>query len=271
MNATMNKNRNLLHWAALVVATTTLAACGGQSSIADAVNPTPPVVITPDPTPNPTPDPSQPPLSTAIPQGIWQSGVGAPSTASVIVTPSGQVWGVFSGTDTTRLLKGQVASSGAAFTGQGTAYLLGTSTADAATVSVTSVPKTSLSGTVSGQINGTTQTEPFSLAYQSRYDTPVTLASFAGSAWSATLGAGTVKWSIDANGALTGTRTTGCTYTGQLSLRTEAKAVADVSITESCPAVTQMSGVAVKTQDNAGITMLLTTTGDAQGVLVGLR
>jgi hypothetical protein len=54
-------------------------------------------------------------------------------------------------------------------------------------------------------------------------------------------------------------------------LRPEAKAVADVAVTERCPAVTQLSGVAVKSADGAGITMLLTTDGDAQGVLLGLR
>ena len=54
-------------------------------------------------------------------------------------------------------------------------------------------------------------------------------------------------------------------------MRTEAKAVSDVVRTESCPAVTQMSVVALKTPDNAGITVLLTTAGDAQGVVIGLK
>jgi hypothetical protein len=242
---------------AMASATATLIACGGRSSDPAA--------------PTPTPDPIQPPAAIAVPQGIWQSATGALTTTSVLVTENGQVWGVFSNAAGTRLLKGQVANTGTAFTGQGKSYILGSTVTDNATVSVTTVPKTSLSGSVTGSVNNGSQTESFSLVYQSRYETPVTLASFTGNAWGATLGAGTITWRIDANGALTGTRTTGCTYTGQLSLRTEEKAVADVAITESCPAVTQMSGVAVKTSDNAGITMLLTTTGDAQGVLVGLR
>jgi hypothetical protein len=54
-------------------------------------------------------------------------------------------------------------------------------------------------------------------------------------------------------------------------LRPEAKAVANAVITESCPAVTQLSGVAIKTTDNKGITMLLTTAGDAQGAVLILR
>ena len=169
------------------------------------------------------------------------------------------------------MLKANLATSGAGLSGTGKAYLLGSTTTEAVTLSATAVSKTSLSGTITATTGASAQAEPFSLVYQSRYDTPATLASFTGSAWSGTLGAGTLNWSIDSSGKITGTRTMGCTYTGQLSLRTEAKAVADVVLTESCPALIQMSGVALKTTDNTGITMLLTTTGDAAGVLIGLK
>jgi len=113
-------------------------------------------------------------------------------------------------------------------------------------------------------------TENYSLAYQTRYDTAATLGDFAG-VWSATLGPGTVNWTIGATGALTGTRTTGCTYTGQLSVRPEQKAVLDAAITETCAgAVTQLSGVAVKSEDKGGINLLMTNADDSAAVAVTL-
>lgn len=265
----MNKNV-LLKSVTLALASAILVACGGISSdpAAPTTNPS---------TPEPAPTPTLPDASSAIPQGIWQSAVGAATTTSALVMQDGQVWSVLTSTSTTpsttRLLKASLAARGAGFNGTGKAYVLGTTVAsatpaEAVTLSATSVSKTSLNGSITGT---TTQAESFSLAYQSRYDTPVTLASFVGSAWSGTLGNGTVNWRIDSAGNITGTRTTGCTYSGQLSLRTEAKAVADVVLTESCPALTQMSGVALKTPDNTGITLMLTTTGDAAGVLIGLK
>ena len=47
-------------------------------------------------------------------------------------------------------------------------------------------------------------------------------------------------------GALSGTRTTGCTYSGQLSTRTEQKAVLDATVAENCAGtVVQLGGVVV--------------------------
>ena len=243
---------------AVAVACTLLLACGGGGGGSPA-----PVV---DPVPPGGGSSTSTPLSNISAQGIWQSGAGAATVTSTVVTDNGQVWSVLTNAGTTRLVKASLAASGTGFTGSGKAFVLGATTAESVTLTATAVAKSSLSGSISS----TTQTEPYSLAYQSRYDTPVTLANFAGT-WSATLGPGTVNWTISSAGVISGTRTTGCTYTGQVSLRTEARAVADAVITESCPAVTQLSGVAVKTSDNTGITLLLTTTGDAQAVVIGLR
>lgn len=253
-------------WAAVALATLALMGCGGGSND--------PAAPTPEPTP-PVTFPVTPPVTTnPIPQGIWQGAPGASIAISTVVTENGQLWSVLTGAQGTRLLKASLSASGAGFSGTGKAFLLGSTTpattTDAVSLSASAVSKTSLSGSMTSTATGT-PAEPFSLAYQSRYDTPVTLASFAGNTWTATLGPGTLNWSIDSSGKITGTRTTGCTYSGNISLRTEAKAVANVAITESCPAVTQLSGVAIKTPDNTGITLLLTTTGDAQGVVIGLK
>jgi hypothetical protein len=57
-----------------------------------------------------------------------------------------------------------------------------------------------------------------------------------------------------------------------LSLRAELKAVVDAVVSETCAgAVTQLSGVAVKTEDKLGISMLMTTVGETQAVAIELR
>lgn len=99
--------------------------------------------------------------------------------------------------------------------------------------------KTSLSGVISTG----SQNENYSLDYQSRYDTAAALAEFTG-VWSATLGRGVVNCTVGSNCALIGSRTTKCTCTGQVSLRTENKAVVTVTIAETCAgSVTQLTGV----------------------------
>ena len=234
----------------LAVTCAALMACGGGGDTPDPVSP------------SPSPSPSN-----VTAQGLWQSSEGAATTISTLVTDNGQVWSVLSNAGITRLVKTNLAASSTGFTSAGKAFVLGTTTVDAVTLNAAAVAKSSLKGNISS----TTQTEPFSLAYQTRYETRATLIDFAGVTWSATLGSGTVNWSISSSGVITGTRTTGCTYVGQISLRAETKAVADVVVTESCPAVTQLTGVAVKTTDNTGITIMLTTTENTQAVLLGLR
>lgn len=80
-----------------------------------------------------------------------------------------------------------------------------------------------------------------------------------------------MNWGITAAGVLSGTRTTGCTYTGQLSLRAEQKAVLDVVVAETCAgAITQLSGVAPKSEDKLGITMMMANADESAAVTVSL-
>lgn len=240
--------------AAPIVTSAVLIACGGGGGSGTSSG-------------TQTPNPAPLPIASSLPvQGIWRSAAGAVPAVSALVTDNGQTWVVLTDSGSTRLVKASLTASGAGFTGTGKGFDLGTTTVLPITLSATAVAKTSLSGNISSA----GQSEPYSLAYQTSYDTPAALTDFAGTR-SASLGPGTVTWSINNNGALTGTRTTGCSYTGQVTLRPEASAVVDVAVTESCPAVTQLSGVAVKSADSAGITMLLTTANDAQGVLLSLR
>ena len=96
------------------------------------------------------------------------------------------------------------------------------------------------------------------------------LAGFAG-AWSATLGPGMVRWNIDDQGRISGTRTTGCTYTGQLALRPERKAVVDALVQEDCAGVRiPLEGVATINPDSRSLSMVMTTPDEAQAVVLGL-
>lgn len=232
------------------VLTLGLVACGGSPSY--------------DPAPTPTPTPT---LSVSSLQGIWRSPAGAASTLSAIALPDGKVWALISDASSTRMIKGSFAVQGNAYLASSKSFTLGTTTTSSTSLSATVLEKTSLSGVIStGSLS-----ENYSLAYQSRFDTASTLADFAG-AWSATLGPGVVNWGINALGSLTGTRTTGCTYTGQLSLRAELKAVVDAVVTETCAgAVTTLNGVAVKSEDKLGITMMMTNADESAAVAVNLK
>jgi len=245
---------------AAVLAAAFITACGGGGGDAPAPAPAP------APTPSPTPTPVQ---TVSALQGIWQSAAGAAVTSSTLVLPDGQLWSVISSTSgatTTRLVKASLAAQTSGFGGSGKSYTLGSTTVDNVSAAATVVEKTSLSGTISG--NG--QTEPFALVYQARYDTPAVLAEFAGN-WSATLGPGVVNWTLGSTGALTGSRTTGCTYTGQISLRTESKAVVNVVIAETCAgSVTQLTAVGALNSNKTQLGLVMTTAGEGSGVAVNL-
>ena len=249
----MNKHYALLPLCTAVLALT-LAGCGGGGGGSDPV---------PTPTPNPTPV-----STTAALQGIWQSPAGTATNTSAIVLPDGQLWAVIvtAGTPvSTRVIKARFAPELAGFTGSGTSYALGTNISSSLTATASVIEKTSLAATFSS--NG--QSDAYSLAYQSRYDTLVSLADWQGS-WSGTLGPGTVSWNIAASGAISGTRSTGCIYSGQVSLRQEQKAIADVSVTESCAGtVTQLAGIGTLVTGKAA-TLAMTTADGSAAVLLGL-
>jgi hypothetical protein len=207
-----------------------------------------------------------PVISTAAAQGIWQSPAGAAASVSAVVLPDGQLWGIVADASSVRMVKASLAVQGAGFGATGTSYTLGGAAASA-TLSASVLEKT----TLSGSIVSAGHSDSFALSYQSRYDTAAALADVAG-AWQATLGPGVVNWSVDAAGALTGTRTTGCTYTGQLGLRAERKAVLDAAVTEHCagaPALA-LAGVALQSADKANLVLMLTSADGATGVAVNL-
>lgn len=211
------------------------------------------------------------PSALAALQGIWQSPEGAGNSVSAIALPDGQLWALTSAGNVTRLVKATLSTQPAGFGGEGKSYILGSSEASSvvsATVTASVVEKTRLSGVFNPS---GTQPEAFALAYQPRYDAPAVLSEYAGT-WQAQLGPGVVSWTIGNTGTLSGTRTTGCTYTGQLSTRTEQKAVLNAAVTENCTGtVVPLGGVAVFNADKTRIAMLLTTEDERVGVALSLN
>ncbi len=241
-----------------------LAACGGGG---DSDN-------TPTPTPTPPPTPA-PALSAA--QGIWQSAAGAAVSTSAIVLPDGGLWAVnvtqsVAGS-TTQVLKATFSVEGTDYKATGRIYTLGSSAGAPSSTTVVDLPVSASvveKSSLQVRVGADPGAVPLSLAWQQRYDTSATLAGFAG-AWSGALGAGTLRWTIDAAGTISGMRTTGCTYTGQLSLRAERKAVVDAQVQEDCAgARTQLSGVATLNADAGRLSLVMTTADQAQAVLLAL-
>lgn len=205
-------------------------------------------------------------LPTSQLQGLWQSPAGTSPAISAIVLPDGKMWAVATADGKVRVLKAGLNGQTANFTGRGKSYLLGTSTVTDGGITATVVEKSSLTGTITPDGGAG---EPFSLAYQARYDTAATLSQFAG-AWRDVQGPGAQNWNITTGGALTGTRTTGCTYAGQLSERPERKAVVDVTMTEDCSGTrVRLYGVATLNTAN-GISMVLTTESESAAVALTL-
>ena len=180
-----------------------------------------------------------------LPQGIWRGTVGT-DTVSVIVLPTaspsaGELWSI--GRDSlggTRLLKADVALDGNAFVGTGS-LLSSSPTGITPNVSVSAAgagdPLSSLSFTLGS--------DSANLSFAGYYADSATLADWTGQ-WqnSQTLGsAGTLltTWTVSAEGVISGERSDGCVYQGNIALRPEAKAVVDIEVEETCASTTVTS------------------------------
>jgi hypothetical protein len=222
-----------------------LAACGGSSSSEET-----------------------PTLTTL--QGLWRSPAGTADTMSAIVLPDGKVWALDSKGGSTRMIKSSFTVQDGAYSASGKSYTLGTGASSSLSMTASAVEKFSMTGAINQRGGSGTQSENFNLTYQSRYETAARLADFAGT-WRAALGPGTVNWSVGPSGVIDGTRTTGCTYSGQLTLREEKRAVVDVTLTERCAATeTPLNGVVVMSEDRSNLVMLLTTNDESAAVALNL-
>lgn len=200
-------------------------------------------------------------------QGIWRDPAGAARELSALTLPDGKIWFLDRSANTTRVIKGDFEVKGSTFQSNGRSFILGTTTVTSSNLLAAVVKKSSLSLTVSAG----SQSENFNLIYQPRYDTAATLADFSGS-WRGSLVGYTVSWLLTPSGLLSGSSSAGCTYDGELNLRAEQKATVNVRVTENCAgALVQLSGVAVKTEDKTGVTLIFTNADDSAAVAINLR
>lgn len=208
-------------------------------------------------------------------QGLWESATGGAAQSSAVVLPNGEAWIAINdnGGARTRLLKVALAVSAQAFAGTGASYTLATSSAaqtkDSTSVSAAIAAKSSFSGTATtGAV-----TDTLAMSYQSRYDTAASVADYAAS-WSGSAGAGTVTYTltINAGGSISGSSSTGCTYSGSVGARAEAKAVASLSLVQSCAgsAPLSFSGIALLNAAKTGATLAGTTSDGASALLLAL-
>ncbi len=149
------------------------------------------------------------------------------------------------------LARGTVRVSNQAVTVAGLAYQFGSTGMTTSTYAVSGnvVPKTSLSvPTVT--FAGPSLQPPipgYTLTYNASFDAPATQATVVGR-WNATFATGAVRLTLDisAAGAITGSSTAGCTYTGSTTVHPANIAVFNLSLTETCvgQAARSYSGIA---------------------------
>ena len=237
-----------------------LAGCGGGGGGGDDPGTPPPV----------TPPGSVPTTLDAL-QGFWAGPFDTGTTAQAIVLRTGDVWMVVqSGTTVQSVGRAQAVlnASGASASG-GLTNLQSGVTAPLALTATAVSPKTTLTGTVT-----TSQTtRNLTWSYNTRYDTALPVANFAGR-WTSTADQQrfSVTWDFAAGGALTGTSSTGCTYTGSLAPLAQPVAVLSASIVETCAgASTTLTGVATMNDARTRASFVLATQAGNQFTFAALQ
>ena len=201
-----------------------------------------------------------------LPKGLWEGTTGTVG-ASAIVLANGDAWVVIFESDViTRVARLQVQTGSTSYSGVGSQYLLGTGVKETASVTGTFAEKTNFSSVITAPSGMTTLTN---LAYNTRYETPTSLAEAAGS-WTGSFGAGSGIWAmtVAATGVLTGGTTTGCQYSsGVMQPRPADPAFFDVSFTETCVvgAPNVLSGIA-SVNTEKGTIVIAVTTADKSGL-----
>lgn len=135
-------------------------------------------------------------------EGFWNG-----TDSSILVTNTGELWGVEIVGSSLALYKGTLSTSGSNFSAQLSGYL-GAQKLDA-TASGTVVPQQTLQGSVSAS----GRTSNFTMTYGSTYNQTPNLAALAGS-YRGTDGG---TFTLATSGAFSGTNSLGCTETGTIT------------------------------------------------------
>ena len=241
-----------------IVLALTLSACGGGGSDTTSATapPVTPVV------------PVTPTATSSLTQGRWAStgltpaytAIMVPATTGANTTAVDTLWALAQ--DATTLIKlkanGAVQTAGAV---TGNVYTLGTSSVTAVSGGSYTVSSTAASQQISIQpLLGTTalfdRTDAMSTALT---------ATQAIGKWQADLGTAKVNWTVDTAAAnvnkLSGTSTTGCTYSGQSTV-VATQSLYRVQFTETCarttPVTQTFAGIGTLNADNTRLTVVAT-------------
>ncbi len=151
-------------------------------------------------------------------EGFWSA---SDQTAAILITSTGELWGVEVSTSGDILYKGTVSTNGSTLSAQISAYT------GSQKINGTASGTIKAKDTISGTVSGGGQSSSFSLNYSSFYENAPNLSSLAGT-YSVSSG-GTV--SLSSNGALTGDNGSGCGITGSASTDGSGKNFYRVSYT----------------------------------------
>ncbi|MBV7541660.1 hypothetical protein [Acidovorax sp. sic0104] len=236
----MQKNLSLALSALAFVA---LTACGGGGGGDDAAVPGPSAQV----------------------QGRWTTAAGSTPAYTAIGLPSSggsaALWVLAN--DASRLVKLSAQDSGAL---TGKSYALGQRVA-ATNIAGQWSASASRSLGLTGVVNGS-----LALAQADALTAAAAQADAAGT-WKATTGgnAQTVTWTVAASGAVSGSSTTGCTYTGTLAAQANVT-VYTAAVRESCSdgVSTQYNGVATLNPARNALTMVATSADESVGVALFL-
>jgi len=232
-----------------------LSACGGGGD------------STPAPAPTPTPEPTPTTLSAAALQGRWASsaGISPARTGMVLPTSAGgtELWLLAS--DLSSLARLQVSTSGAdAVSASGKTYALPSSSTQVGQSASYSGTASLLSQTLS--LNG----GALLLTRSDELKTAASQTAITGN-WSASVGGQsvTLAWGLAANGTLSGPGSSGCSYSGSVTARSDASAY-NASLTETCPNTSPVGFAGIATyraaqgSTAAALTLALTGTDASQ-------
>lgn len=232
---------------AALLLSTTLGGCGGGGSSSS----TPAAVATADAT------------------GVWegtitQNGVGTYSVTGLIT--GGQMR--FISVDGNAIYEGTVSVSGSTLTATTTNYVIDGGIFSTSTLTGTVVTASTISGTFTSSDGGSGS---FSLTYDPITTRGSSLATLTAN-WFVTDGVYSMSIPIDATGAINGTDSDGCVYTGQVNIIDPAVNIYGVSLTASACGLYNgaYSGYAVVADDTGINDILVFTVSNANVVIVGV-
>ena len=224
-----------------------LAACGGGGGGGDSSQPV-----------------AAPSITVEALQGFWNGPVagtsfGGASTVRSVVLSDGSTW-VFMHDGQDNLIglsTAKLSVSGTNFSGSGMRYPASGSRAEH--ISVSGVGPQNGAWSVSVATGGGTSS--LALTYDNRYQTAATPADAIGR-WRFTKQGSTIQvtWDISGSGALTGSSTLGCSYSGQVVPHLSVN-IYDVTVTENCTnTVKELRGIGRINTAKTFMTFGLTTT-----------